>query len=508
MKKLILLLLLSVSALLAKAQFCGPYTFINHLSYSGMSNLTISFDSLQYISLTSCHNIHITHCKVAGNVFGIGIELNSCTGITIDSTEITNCGQGIIMTNVSSYNISHNYFLNIIGTPGDTWHPFQARSCTGSPQIFNFNKIEEIGVPFSHDQISFFQCHGSSGHLIQCYGNTIRGGQTQMNGTGPGGRVAIPGKALNGACGIGVDIGTTYILVRQNKGINTGYAGIQIIGSGIDHVTVDSNSFYSSATNISLIGLSYQVSGATDVFIGHNYLNWLTFNNTRQNLFSSVTAPPGWTTNTANTVADPLATSTMIPNPQVASCLVPPIINISGSPFAYVYGSTIANITPVNTGGAATSYSLIGTLPSGLSFNTATGVISGTNTGIKSITSYQVIAINGSGRDTATISITVNKAVLTIVPNLAFKFQGQVNPTFTASYADFQLSDSVGSLTTPATVSTTATTVSAAGTYRLTASGAAATNYTFNYVSAPFSFVILPNTIGVVIHTPVIVLTH
>lgn len=507
MKKLIFIILLSVSSLLARAQFCGPYTYHAPINLTGVSNLTISGDSTSSITLTSCTNIHITKCKISNNPGGIGIYAYNSTGITIDSVMVTLCGQGIYLQKCVSEKINNNYLLNILGKVGTTgtWHPIIIDNCTGGGQQIMNNKIEEIGVPYTHDQISVYQSYGLLGDSIKVWGNHLRGGQTAP---------AYNSVVNNGAVGItGGDFGGSYQSIRGNYLINTGREGILIDGNGTN-IKVDHNYIYCSGISISLIGIGYFVgegapkTNATN-YIGYNYINWKDFNGHISNKYfdASVTRPQGWTTNTADNVSDPLANAAIIATPQVTSCVVPPIINISGSPFVYVYGSTIANITPVNTGGAAASYSLIGTLPSGLSFSTTTGVISGTNTGIKSITSYQVIAINGSGRDTATISITVNKAILTIVPNLAFKFQGQVNPAFTASYVGFVPGDNVGSLTTPATVSTTAVTGSPAGVYTLTASGAVASNYTFDY-SHTGLFIILPHTIGAVIHGPVIVLTH
>ena len=55
-------------------------------------------------------------------------------------------------------------------------------------------------------------------------------------------------------------------------------------------------------------------------------------------------------------------------------------------------GSAITNLTPTVTGATATSYAISGTLPSGLSFNTSTGVISGTPTAYKAQTDYTITA--------------------------------------------------------------------------------------------------------------------
>lgn len=401
MRKLLVILGLLFS-LSAHAQFCG-YTFHAPISMSGASNITISGDSITSINLTSCTNVHITKCKVCNNTTGTvaAINLSNCTNVTIDSCFITNDLQGIYAHNCTTVKVNNNYFLNIIGDPAHTWHPIQFDNVSGGGQQINDNKIEEIGVPYTHDQISVFGSTGAIGDSIQVFRNSLRGGQTQMNGTGPGGRIG----GNNGACGIGVDIGTTYCSVRGNKLINTGYAGIQIIGSGIDKCTIDHNYVYSSSTNISLIALSFSASGYTSMFVGYNHLSWLDFNNHVDNLNPVSSSVPGWSTNTAATVADPLANASMIPNPQVTPCATAPSITYA-SPQVYSVGQVVS-LTPTNTGGTATGWTCSPTLPVSLSINSSTGIITGTLTATHTIATYTVTASNVSGNGTFPLIITV-----------------------------------------------------------------------------------------------------
>ncbi|MEN0054287.1 MAG: MBG domain-containing protein [Mucilaginibacter sp.] len=77
--------------------------------------------------------------------------------------------------------------------------------------------------------------------------------------------------------------------------------------------------------------------------------------------------------------------------------------------------------------------------------------------------------------------LTITKATLTITANNANKTYGGINPALSVSYSGFKGTDNDASLTTKPTASTTAVTTSPVGTYPITASGAASTNYTFVY---------------------------
>ncbi|MBE9603218.1 MBG domain-containing protein, partial [Pedobacter sp. MC2016-24] len=80
-------------------------------------------------------------------------------------------------------------------------------------------------------------------------------------------------------------------------------------------------------------------------------------------------------------------------------------------------------------------------------------------------------------------NLSINKAALTITADNKEKFAGTANPTLTVSYSGFVNSETNAALTTQPTVSTTATTASAAGDYTITVSGAVAANYSISYVA-------------------------
>ena len=87
-----------------------------------------------------------------------------------------------------------------------------------------------------------------------------------------------------------------------------------------------------------------------------------------------------------------------------------PDIAYAGSPFTFTKNSLVSGATPTNAGGAPDAWAIdpeISTSIPGLSFNTATGAITGTPTGIHSARTFTVWANNSADSNSTTISITV-----------------------------------------------------------------------------------------------------
>jgi Putative Ig domain len=74
--------------------------------------------------------------------------------------------------------------------------------------------------------------------------------------------------------------------------------------------------------------------------------------------------------------------------------------------------SAAANIAPSSTGGTVVSWSIAPALPSGLTFDTATGAIVGTATTTSVAAPYVVTAINSGGKSQATLTIQVVSTVV------------------------------------------------------------------------------------------------
>jgi gliding motility-associated-like protein len=77
-------------------------------------------------------------------------------------------------------------------------------------------------------------------------------------------------------------------------------------------------------------------------------------------------------------------------------------------PAIYLLGQTITPVTPTNSGGVVSTYSISPSLPGGLVFDPATGTISGTPGEIKAATTYTITATNSGGSTTTTFTLTVN----------------------------------------------------------------------------------------------------
>jgi len=116
--------------------------------------------------------------------------------------------------------------------------------------------------------------------------------------------------------------------------------------------------------------------------------------------------------------------------------IAPSSLAYSSIPVTYTKGIAITANTPTSSGGAVTSYAVSPALPSGLTLNPFTGVISGTPTAVTSADSYTVTATNSGGSTHAMLSITVNDAApaaLAYLINPAIYIQGTAitanNPT-------------------------------------------------------------------------------
>jgi len=167
----------------------------------------------------------------------------------------------------------------------------------------------------------------------------------------------------------------------------------------------------------------------------------------------------------ANLTLYKLAVPTATAAPVVTASAQTPTV---GTAFSYQVSAT----------NSPTSYAYTGTLPTGLSFSTTTGLISGNPTTAGSF-SIDVTATNGIGTSSAaTISFVVAKGNQTITfGTLGNKQYGDANFALTATASSSLAVTYVSSNTSVATISGSTVTVVGIGTTTITASQAGTANY-------------------------------
>jgi len=96
---------------------------------------------------------------------------------------------------------------------------------------------------------------------------------------------------------------------------------------------------------------------------------------------------------------------------QVFSAVAPSALSYTPASQTVRQGTAITTLTPSISGGTVTSYSISPALPAGITFNTSTGVISGTLTAQQTGTvAYTITATNSGGSTTATVTLIYNTA--------------------------------------------------------------------------------------------------
>ena len=153
-------------------------------------------------------------------------------------------------------------------------------------------------------------------------------------------------------------------------------------------------------------------------------------------------------------------------------------LNITANNATKVYGAVLPSLTASYTGfvNGDTSASLT-TQPTLTTTATAASAV-----GTYPITAAGAVDPNYTITYTAG-TLTVTAAPLTITANNASRYYDVANPVFTFLGAGFVNGDTAASLTTQPTLTTTATLLSATGTYPITPAGAVDANYAITYVA-------------------------
>ena len=158
------------------------------------------------------------------------------------------------------------------------------------------------------------------------------------------------------------------------------------------------------------------------------------------------------------------------------SSITPATQTLSGNANTAITASTA--FTPTAFTGAVSYAVTTGTLPTGLSISSSTGVISGTPTATSSATITITATGATSGSATAAVTFAITNAIaVTVTASSHTVTAGAAVPTITGA------SSVSGVSRTGETCTTTYTTSSAAGTYPTTCSGGSAAGYAITYVA-------------------------
>jgi hypothetical protein len=215
------------------------------------------------------------------------------------------------------------------------------------------------------------------------------------------------------------------------------------------------------------------------------------------------------TPTTIATAADYTVTATNTGGSTTASLSItvndvaPSTLSYLSNPATYTKGTAITANTPTSSGGAVVSYAVSPALPTGLTLNTSTGVISGTPTTITTSANYTVTASNTGGSTNASVSITVRD----IEPSALTYFSNPATYTKDTAISDNTPTSSGGAVvsyavspalpagltlnTSTGVISGTPTTLTTSADYTVTASntgGSTTASVSITVVSAYFAW--------------------
>ena len=250
-------------------------------------------------------------------------------------------------------------------------------------------------------------------------------------------------------------------------------------------------------------------SPATSWSISPSLPAGLAFNPTNGNISGTPTAALSATSFTI-TATNSAGSGTSVISIEVQLSVPAPNIAYSPTTISAQEAVVISSLTPTNSGGTSNSWTISPSLPAGLSFNSATGRISGTPNAASASATYTVTATNAAGSSTATLTIVVAAAgssstaqTITFVQP-ANKFVGE---TFASSATtDSGLTITLTSSTTGVcTVSGLSIATLTAGTCTIVASQNGGTSGGTTYSAATsitrsFTVTVRPATVVILVH--------
>lgn len=210
----------------------------------------------------------------------------------------------------------------------------------------------------------------------------------------------------------------TYTVTATNaQGSTSDSFSIEVVASVPDISYTPSSANFVSGTAISPMLPSNAGSPATSWSISPSLPAGLSFNSSTGQISGTPSTTSSQTTYTV-TANNSAGSDTTTVSLSVVASLAPPDILYTSSTLSLTENSAMVAVLPSNAGGAATSWSVTPSLPTGLSFNSSSGRISGTPTVSQSSSNYTVTATNSAGSDTFVVSISVTGVLA--APSITF----------------------------------------------------------------------------------------
>lgn len=398
--------------------FCGTFTPSGPIVRTGISNQRISGFIITGVSgqalmrLTNCHDIIIAvnifqgNCLPGQDANRIGIVLDNCYNITIDTNRFLRVASGVQAVNCTgNLKINYNQFQNMTG-PFPKGEAIQLNTCSGAGNQINFNNIENLPTTsLPEDCISIYKSNGILGSPIQVMGNQIRcGSNTSASGAG----ITLG------------DNGGNYQVARNNVMVNPGHCQLDIAG-GMADTLVNNTCLTNDPTLINAVGIQAYAGpgsgGCINPVIIHNQIYCINSHGVQNPYYFPGSCVP------LDTIANnwhAVLTPSILPTVLIPVCTVSaPVISYSPNHYTFYISAAITPVNVTSSGGAVASYSISPALPSGLIFNTATGQITGIPLALSTTTTYSIVGTNATGSYSTPLTLTVvaQAPVISYAPN-------------------------------------------------------------------------------------------
>lgn len=358
------------------------------------------------VSTSDFSGNEVVNATITNNIIGLVRGGNTYSAIGIYQTSTINSGTTLIANNMISG-------VNANGTAGDLGAGIFIGSVAGSVRVFH-NSVTMVGTLVSGGFPSFAFASASSTTNLDIKNNIF----TSTGSTGAN---------LNRAMGFG------YATLTN---VSSNYNDLVVGGTG--SALVQTNSLTNTGAVVFSNVLAWTSSSGKDansvnitpIFTSSKDLHLVNTNTSLDNLG-----------NPASVMNDIDCANRSVTNPDLGAdefeaCFSPSNLNYTNNTATYCQNTPITPNVPTFTGNAATSFAVSPALPSGLTLNTITGVITGVPMTSQVATNYVVTVTNACGSTSRTVNISVHP-ILTVDVNISANPNGPIcnfTPvTFTAT---------------------------------------------------------------------------